>query len=141
MLDLTSLENAIKQLKESLEFAGSQMAKENPALARQFRAASIQAFEITYELTHKILKRFLETTDASPDTIDKMSFQDLIRTGAEKGLLLNSWDQWRNYRQSRNNTSHTYDEQMAETVFSDIPAFLKEAEFLLSEIQERQNSQ
>ena len=86
-----------------------------------------------------MLKRYLENTEPSSILIDEMSFQDLIRTGAEKGLLLNSWDKWKNYRQSRNSTSHTYNESKAEEIFQDIPTFLREAEFLRDQINQRQN--
>ena len=51
------------------------------------RDACIQRFEFTYELAHKMLKRFLEATSANPDEFDNMTFQDLIRSGNERGLL------------------------------------------------------
>lgn len=138
MIDVSSLKKAIEQLKESLGYVSSDLAKKDKGLAKQFRASSIQAFEYTYELSYKMLKRFIEQTEPNPATVDEMSFQELIRTGAEKGLLLNSWDKWKNYRKSRGATSHTYDEEKAEEVFQDIPAFLEEAEFLYDEISRRQ---
>ena len=94
------------------------------------RDASIQRFEFTYELSHKMLKRFLEATSPTPGEIDKLSFQDLIRTGSERGILLNGWPRWRDYRHARSITSHTYDEQKAHEVFAIIPAFLDEARHL-----------
>ena len=92
MIDISPLEKAIAQLQESLNYADSDLAKYDARLARQFRSAAIQAFEYTYELSHKMLKRYLEATEPTPESIDAMSFQELIRTGAEKGLLLHSWD-------------------------------------------------
>jgi len=79
-LDLKSLENAIKQLKSALEYCHSDLAKADPILEIHLRAAAIQAFEFTYEISHKIMKRHLEATSANPAEIDKMSFQDIIRT-------------------------------------------------------------
>ncbi len=139
MINISPLEKAIEQLQESLTYTQSELALNNKGLAKQFRSSSIQAFEYTYELAHKMLKRYLESTEPSSILIDEMSFQDLIRTGAEKGLLLNSWDKWKNYRQSRNSTSHTYNEAKAEEIFQDIPTFLTEAEFLRDQINSRQN--
>lgn len=139
MINISAFEKAIEQLKESLGYADSEMAQKNNGLARQFRASSIQAFEYTYELAHKMLKRYLEDIDPNPALIDEMSFQDLIRTGAERGLLLNSWDEWKDYRKSRGATSHTYDEKKAEEVFQNLPGFLKEAEFLRDQISKRQS--
>ncbi|MFZ4761577.1 MAG: HI0074 family nucleotidyltransferase substrate-binding subunit [Alphaproteobacteria bacterium] len=138
MIDISAQEQAIERLKESLHYAASPLAQQDAGLARQFMASSIQAFEFTYELAHKMLKRYLEATEASPASIDAMSFQELIRTGAEKGLLQHSWDQWKHYRHFRSVTSHSYNEKKAEEVFEHIPAFLQEAEFLHDQIKKRQ---
>ena len=137
MIDYSALEKAIAQLETSLGYTQSNLAKSDPQLAVQFRSASIQAFEYTYELSHKLLKRYLEATDPSPERLDAMNFQDLIRTGAEKGLLCNSWDKWQLYRKARGTTSHTYNEVSAVEVFALIPAFLAEAQFLCAQFQQR----
>lgn len=94
------------------------------------RDACIQRFEFTYELSHKMLKRYLEATSANPGEFDTMTFQDLIRIGSERGLLLGDWSNWRDYRAARGATSHTYDEGKAAQVFAQIPAFVEEARFL-----------
>ena len=97
----------------------------------------IQRFEFTYELSHKMLKRYLEMSSPNPDEIDQMDFQNLIRTANEQGLLLSDWPVWRTYRDQRARTSHTYDQEVAEKVLTIIPQFLKEAQFLNSAISER----
>lgn len=66
-----------------------------------------------------------------------MSFPELIRTGAEKGLLLNSWDVWKIHRDARNIASHAYNERKADKVFADIPAFYEEACYLFKTLRER----
>ena len=101
------------------------------------RDALIQRFEYSYELAHKMLKRFLELTEPNAEDIDQMSFSDLIRTGAERGLLLHSWDIWSSYRAARNLTSHTYNESKAIEVCKIIPEFFKEAEYLLMQLKSR----
>ena len=53
----------------------------------QLRDGLIQRFEFTYELSHRMLRRYLRMVAASPDMFDQMPFQDLIRTGNEQGLL------------------------------------------------------
>ena len=116
-LDITSLEKAVASLEA--------------ALARQARTpdddmirdACIQRFEFTYELTHKMLKRFLEATSADPAAFDAMPFQDLIRTGSERGLLRSDWSRWKLFRTARSITSHTYDEDKAREVFAIVPDF------------------
>lgn len=135
-LDFSSLQNAISQLEKSLEYANSPMAEDDPGLFEQLRNSVIQCFEFTYELSHKMLKRYLEETAASPEEIDISSFQNMIRTGNEKGLLRSDWLRWKEYRQARTNSSHTYDEEKAESVYHIAPDFLQEARYLYQQLME-----
>ena len=130
-LDLSSLRNAIGQLASGLETLHAQ--PENTLL----RDGVIQRFEFTYELSHKMLKRYLENAAASPEEIDLMSFPTLIRTGGEQGLLLSGWDKWHTFRQARSITSHTYDQAKALEVLKTVPELLKEAQYLLTRLEER----
>ena len=137
-LDLSSLQKAIAQLDEAIAFSRSDLAAANPRLALHLRAAAIQAFEFTYELSIKTLKRFLEATEANPSAVEEMSFNEMIRRGYELGLLQAEIAAWRAFRRDRGTTSHAYDEAKALIVFEAIPAFATEAKFLLAQIQERQ---
>lgn len=129
-LDLTPMENAITRLREGLA------RYQQDITDTQIRDGLIQRFEFTYEISHKMLKRFLEATSANPAEFDDMSFQDLIRSGNERGLLLGSWPDWKKYRDMRAKTSHTYDEDVALEVVAGIPAMLEEAQYLLSKLKE-----
>jgi nucleotidyltransferase substrate binding protein (TIGR01987 family) len=129
-LILTPLEKAIVSLDEVLKEKA--MHPQNLFLLD----ASIQRFEYTYELSCKMLKRYLEMYGSSSATIDKMSFPELVRTGYEQGLLNSSWDKWHIFRDARNITSHTYDLKKANQVFATIPSFYEEACFLLNQLQQ-----
>ena len=94
-------------------------------------------FEFTYELSHKMLRRYLKETAASPDEIERMPFADLIRTANAQGLLRGDWPAWRRFREMRARTSHTYDAKVASQVVSAIPAFLEQAQHLYAELQRR----
>lgn len=130
-LDITPLRNAATRLREGLE----RYARDTGDT--QIRDGLIQRFEFTYEISHKMLKRFLAAISASPGEFDEMSFADLIRTGNERGLLKGDWPAWRVYRDMRAKTSHTYDEDVALEVVAQIPAFLEETECLIARLQER----
>jgi nucleotidyltransferase substrate binding protein (TIGR01987 family) len=130
-LDITSLGNAVRRLREGLARYEREPADE------QIRDGLIQRFEFTYELTHKMLRRYLNQTAASPDDIERMPFADLIRTGNAQGLLRGDWPVWRRFREMRARTSHTYDAKVASQVASAIPAFLEEAEHFYAELQRR----
>jgi nucleotidyltransferase substrate binding protein (TIGR01987 family) len=136
-LDYSSLANAIGQLEKSIRFAKSDMAQQNDDLFEQLRNSVIQCFEFTYELSWKMLKRYLEETAANPDEIDTGAFQNLIRMGNEQGLLRSDWLRWKTYRQARTNSSHTYDADKAEKVYEIAPDFLEEAQYLYRQLTTR----
>lgn len=132
-VDLSFLQKAVARLDAGLTRYRQDTHDE------QIRDGLIQRFEFTYEISHKTLKRFLEATSASPQEIDRMSFQDLIRTANEQDLLLGSWPDWRTYRDMRARTSHTYSEEVALDVVAGIPRFLEEASHLARRLAEAQS--
>jgi len=95
----------------------------------------LSAFEFTYELAHKMIKRYLRLAHPSPDVIQDISFPDLIRTACEYNLLRSDLSAWKEYRKQRGTTSHTYDPTQAEAVFKKIPEFLAEAKYLLTALR------
>jgi nucleotidyltransferase substrate binding protein (TIGR01987 family) len=130
-LDIGSLEKAVDRLREGFD------RYQRDITDTQIRDGLIQRFEFTYELSHKMLKRYLEATAASPDQYDTMPFPDLIRSANEQGLLLGDWPRWRAYREMRAKTSHTYDEDVAVAVVAGIPDFLREAVHLRDQLRAR----
>ena len=123
-LDISALEKAVASLEAAL-------ARHDRTPGDDIiRDACIQRFEFTYELSHKTLKRFLAATSANPAEFDGMPFQDLIRAGSARGLLLGDWPRWKLFRAARSITSHTYDEDKAREVFAIVPEFLSEARHL-----------
>ena len=130
-LDVSSLSNAVRRLREGLTRYEREPADE------QLRDGLSQRFEFTYELSHKMLRRYIREAAASPEEIERMPFADLIRTGNVQGLLRGDWPAWRGFREMRARTSHTYNAKVAAQVASAIPAFLEEAEHLCAELQRR----
>ncbi len=130
-IDVSSLRNAVNRLEEGLKRYQSDIKD------TQIRDGLIQRFEFTYEISHKLLKRFLEISAANPEEYDKADFQYLIRSANEQGLLLGDWAQWKGYREMRSKTSHTYDEEIALQVVAIIPSFLREAAHLLKQFEAR----
>jgi len=129
-LDLSPLSKAIQRLGEGLERYQRDISD------TQIRDGLIQRFEFTYEISHKMLKRYLEAVSANPAQFDGMSFADLIRTGNESGMLRGDWPKWKVYRDMRARTSHTYDENVAVQVVASIPDFLREAVYLHKRLAE-----
>lgn len=132
-LDISPLQNAVQRLAEGLA------RYQQDILDLQIRDGLVQRFEFTYEISHKMLKRYLTHIAPNPAEFDEISFQDLIRTGNEQGLLQGNWIDWKQYREMRSRTSHTYDEETALQVVGEIPKFLAEAAYLLQKLQEKLN--
>lgn len=135
-LDISPFEKALMQLERSLAYLDSDLARQDAGIKEQFRAATIQAFEYSYELGIKMLRRQLEQIAANPAEIREMAFMDMIRSGAEAGLVKNV-PFYRVFREKCNITSHAYDETKAEEVVAVLQDFLVEMQFLLHELTRR----
>ena len=127
-LDLSSLQKALSSLQKAIHRAEKNRQDE------EIRDSVIQRFEYTYELSWKMLKRQLEQESATPDLIDQLSFRDLLRDAAEKGIL-NDIEPWFVYREQRNITSHAYDANKANSVYMTVLDFVKDAELLLQSLE------
>ncbi len=129
MINLTPFEKALKTLDEII----IRYAKEKNDNA--IRDAVIHRFEYTYSLSIKMLTRFLHSQAVElPDTL---TFNETIRKANQMGLLLSNLEKWTDYRQKRNQTSHTYEETIANSVVSVVADFQKDAEYLLNELKKR----
>lgn len=129
-LDLSPLRKALESLERGIE-----RSREDPE-DLEVRDAVIKRFEYCYELSWKMLKRHLEQVVPNPETIDQLSFKDLIREGAERGIL-DRVEAWFGYREQRNISSHTYDEKKARSVYESTPTFHEDARALLRELDRR----
>jgi nucleotidyltransferase substrate binding protein (TIGR01987 family) len=134
-LDFTSLRDSLAALEKSLGFLYSDMAKDT-GLREQFRNSAIQCFEFTHEVAFKMLKRQLEQMAADPAGIDAMTYMDIVRSGAEAGLVQNV-DRYKIYREKRNITSHTYDGNKAEGIVAVLGEFRDDIRYLLAELEKR----
>lgn len=136
MLDITPLKNAANQLEQSLVYTESELAKKDPTLHLLLRAAAIQAFEFTFELSIKMLERQLSIM-AIAANIDRLAYRDLLRVGAEKGLI-DDPVVWFEYREKRNITSHTYDIAKAKLIYKALPEFLQHVRSLIKQLEAKQ---
>lgn len=100
---------ALAQLREAVALA------EKRPLSNLESQGLIQAFEFTHELAWKTMKDFLEHRGVQ----DLYGSKDSTRA-AFKTNLIASGDVWMNMIQSRNLTSHTYNEAVAAQIAADI---------------------
>jgi nucleotidyltransferase substrate binding protein (TIGR01987 family) len=91
----------------------------------------IQAFEMTYELAWKTLKKILMSKG-----IEVYSPKETFRKSAAEGLI-NDFESWgEKYLETRNLTVHSYDADILADVWKVLPEFLKDLDFLIKKIQE-----
>ena len=131
-IDLTPLRNALALLREASEFWVAQ--SEASPLKRHLRSAVIQSFEFTYDLSIRMLRRVLIERSPAADSVVDLSFNDLLRKGADAGLLIDP-AAWRAWREMRNATSHAYDEIKAQAVALGATRFMVDAAALLAALE------
>ena len=135
-LDCSALENAVAQLQTSFGYLHGDLARRDTGLREQFRAATIQAFEFSYELAIKMIRRQLAQIVANPGELREMHFADLMREAADAGIVRDARSYMR-YRELRNRTAHTYDANRAEATVAAMDDFLRDMHLLLQALQER----
>lgn len=130
-IDLSPLERALGQFQIAIDALA---AAPGDALIRD---AVIQRFEFTYELSIKMLRRYLRIVAISEDEVNDLTFRDLIRRASELKLIPGDVAAWVGFRQARTDTVHTYNESRAIEVAGATTKFAAEARALLSALKER----
>ena len=133
-LQLDSLVKSIDTLERSVKTA-SRVDDSDEDLQETVRAGVIHSFEVAYELSWKMIKRWLEENIGSAYA-DGISKRDLFRRAAEN-LLITDAESWMDYNEARNLTSHTYDEDAAQSVFAEATEFVHDVKYLLRALEER----
>lgn len=128
-LDFTALENSLQRLGEVVE-----IYKKNPQ-DTIVRDSLIQRFEFTYSITLKTLRKYFIERAFIVDDVNKLSFNEMVRTAMQLNLLKSDLEKWTEFREMRNLTSHTYDENVALKVSGIVPDFYEEITYLLKELK------
>lgn len=133
-LIIDSLEKAFNSLKKAVALMAEHDAEDRD-LFDALRDSVVQRFEYTYELAFKFIKRQLKAISATPREIDEMNFRDVIRKAGVAGLTQDV-EAFFKYREARNLTSHTYDEDKAEDIIKVVPDFIKDVGALIEKLKE-----
>lgn len=136
-LELESLKKAVAALAGVLDKTeDAAFMRSLDAVARNaIRSGAIQHFEFTYELCWKFVKRWLEM-NVGPNAGDGVARRELFRMAAEN-LLIDDVEQWMRYHEARNQTSHTYQHEVAERVYLVANQFVIDADRLLRALEAR----
>ena len=113
---IQQFEKAVKRLKEVLDVPETDIVRDS----------AIQRFEFTLDISWKMLKAFLEEEKGIICVSPKECFREAYRQGA-----IDYDEDWIKFVDMRNETVHTYDEDIAERIYSQLPEALSHFEELL----------
>lgn len=130
-IDLSPMRKALARLEDAQHYWLD--APDGSGIKAHLRSAVIQSFEFSYELSVRALRRVLMERAGTTSLVADLSFNDLLRHGADAGLLDDPLS-WRRWLEMRNATSHTYDETKAERVAHDSLDFVPDARQLLDRL-------
>lgn len=105
-----------------------------------FRNAVIKGFELSLEVSGKLLRKVLKTYTASPKTVDQLTYKEVFRHATKHGLIdTEAVERWFNYRDNRNTTAHDYGQEFAEQTLGLLKHFIKDARALKQQIDYQVN--
>lgn len=114
--------------KRALKTLDDAMTK--PPASQLERDGMIQRFEYCLEISWNSAKKVLEYQEYKVDT-PRNIFRELAKIG-----WIDNPEQWIEFLEARNKTSHMYHEEIANELFRLIPAFLNASHRLLNVLEE-----
>lgn len=128
-LNLDILKNSLKTLKECYD---DYSTEPNKKIKDYIKDSCIKRFEYTYETSKKIMNKFLkkEYDKSEKDLTINNIFREMY------GLdLIKNFENWADYREKRNFTSHEYNEKYTDSIIAVIPDFISDVEYLINRLE------
>ncbi|WP_040335641.1 nucleotidyltransferase substrate binding protein [Candidatus Magnetobacterium casense] len=127
------LNRCIETLESSLHFL--RQSEVGSIEYEVFRNATVKGFELTLEISGKLLRKALKPFFATSATVDTLVFKDIFRYGARHGLLsTDEVQRWLGYRDNRNDTANDYGAGFAEKTLSLLPDLIADARRLMHKL-------
>ena len=124
-LDLTNLKKWFKSLSECYQ---DYVNQSDIKIKSYIKDSCIKRFEYTYETAKKIMNKFLKKEYDKSEK--ELSINNIFRE--MYGLdLINNFENWVDYREKRNFTSHEYNDSKTYIILDLIPQFIKDVEYLI----------
>ncbi len=128
-LDLTVLKNSFETLKECY---GDFSKEKDDKIKTYIKDSCIKRFEYTYESAKKIMNKYLkkEYDKEEKDLTINNIFREMFALG-----LIENFENWVDYREKRNTTSHEYNLEKTYVIIDIIPNFIQDCEFFISKLE------
>ena len=131
----THLERSLQTLDASLK--ALQKAPADSIEFEIYRNAVIKGFELTLEVSGKLLRKALKTYNASAKEVDSLPYKECFRLAAKHGLFSTDLvERWFKYRDNRNSTSHDYGLAFAEETLALLPSFIADVHVIIERLNE-----
>lgn len=128
-LDLTNLKSSLSTLDECFT---DYSAQADEKIKTYIKDSCIKRFEYTYETAKKIMNKFLkkEYDKTEKDLTINNIFREMFGLG-----LIKNFENWVNYRENRNISSHEYDIKKTYPIIDIIPDFIEDTKFLIESLE------
>lgn len=124
---MSKLEAIIKQFEQALKRLDEVLKEPKNSIIRD---SAIQRFEFSLDLAWKSVKAYLEEQKGITCNSPKDCFREAYRQ-----KLIEYDDAWIKYVDMRNETVHTYKEEIAEKIYAELPNVLKHLDGLLKSLK------
>lgn len=128
-LDITHLKNCIESLKECSE---AYKTNTDEQMRKFIEDSCVKRFEFTVETSWKIMKKYLKEVYGKDDK--ELTMNNIFRLMEGYGFI-KSWENWREYYDRRNDTSHEYNREKAIKILEIMSRLLDDAKFLYNELE------
>ena len=128
MIKIDNLISALKTLKTGFELFQN---NKNPDIKDMLVDSCVKRFEYTLETSIKLMKKFLKQVYFIDEK--DLTVNNVFRLMQGYNFII-SWENWRNYYQKRNDTSHEYNIQKSRDLLKIIPDFIKDTEILVENL-------
>ena len=129
-LDLSNLKNSFFSLKECYN---DYTMQKDEKMQTYIKDSCIKRFEYTYEMSKKIMNKFLKKE--YDKTEKELSINNIFREMYSLGLI-DSFDNWVDYRENRNISAHEYDITKTYPIIELIPRFLVDVDFFITHLEQ-----
>jgi nucleotidyltransferase substrate binding protein (TIGR01987 family) len=123
---MTKINSQIEDLKKAKSRLSEAISQQKTDITRD---ATIQRFEYTFELSWKIISGILKEKGTS-----FYGMKSLFRDAGRMGIIDNV-EEWFEYLEARNLTTHTYDEVIAEQVYSTAQKFSNNLDTIIAQLE------
>jgi nucleotidyltransferase substrate binding protein (TIGR01987 family) len=137
-ISFTQLEKALSALQTANKIWHRFEQDDDDELTETARSGTIQNFEVAYEQSWKLLKRWMEHYLSVQDG-EVTQRRQLFRMAGRHGLI-DDVEQWWRFHEARNKTSHVYQEQVAKEVALVASNFIAPCGVLIATLKARTNS-